>query len=126
MDLAHMVSRGNRRFVIMKSERDMRGFILSLKRMTPTLVRNQVLIEVQGAERFIADEIFVPEERRGLYGVEDAVQEVKFARGRIIKDKLTHYENALEERKRETEIIDKLDRIQGIFTTEFERRSRPE
>ena len=40
MDLLHMVSRGNRKFVIMAREEDMQGFVVELKLLTPTLVRN--------------------------------------------------------------------------------------
>lgn len=45
----------------------MRGFVLELKRVNPTAVRNMTVIEVEGVERFLADTIYIPEERRGLY-----------------------------------------------------------
>lgn len=45
----------------------MRGFILDLKRVTPTMNRNEMLAEVEGVDRFIADVIFIPEDRRDLY-----------------------------------------------------------
>ena len=67
MDMVHLILRGNRKFVIMRSESEMRGFILDLKRVTPTMNRNEMLAEVEGVDRFIADVIFIPEDRRGLY-----------------------------------------------------------
>lgn len=51
----------------MANENEMRGFILELKRVIPTAVRNMVIIEIEGQERFLADSIYIPEERRGLY-----------------------------------------------------------
>lgn len=42
------------------------------------------MIEIVGADRFIAETVYIPEERRGLYLNE--AQAVKFANGRIIKD----------------------------------------
>ena len=53
--MVHHVTRGNRRFVMMKSYEEMRGFILELKRPIPTLVRGEVMIEVEGVERYVAD-----------------------------------------------------------------------
>jgi len=38
LDLMHYILRGNRRFVLMRSENEMRGFVLELKRVIPTLV----------------------------------------------------------------------------------------
>ncbi len=47
MDLVHHVSRGNRRFVLMKNpEEDLRGFIVELVRMTPSAVRGESTIEI--------------------------------------------------------------------------------
>lgn len=65
LEMVHLILRGNRKFAIMKNENEMRGFILDLKRVTPG--RNESLIEVEGVDRFIADVIFIPEDRRGLY-----------------------------------------------------------
>ena len=63
MDMVHLLLRGNRKFVIMQSETEMKGFILDLKRVTPTSSRNEMLAEVEGVDRFIADVIFIPEDR---------------------------------------------------------------
>ena len=60
----------------------MRGFLLELKRVTPTMVRGETLIEVVGVGRFIADTVFIPEDRRDLYL--DPEQALKFASGRLI------------------------------------------
>ena len=46
LDLTHIILRGNRRFVIMKSESEMRGFVLLLKRVIPTVNRLEVMAEV--------------------------------------------------------------------------------
>lgn len=84
MDLVHLVTRGNRRFCLIREpERDMRGFILDLIRVTPS-ANGESLLEVTGMDRFIADTVYIPEERRGLYLNES--QALKFANGRIIKD----------------------------------------
>lgn len=54
--MVHIVTQSNRRFALIKeAERDMRGFILEIKRVTPTIVRGETLIEVVGKDRFIAD-----------------------------------------------------------------------
>jgi len=42
------------------------------------------LVEVTGADRFIADTVYIPEDRRGMYM--DDTKALKFANGRIIKD----------------------------------------
>jgi L-asparaginase II len=39
---------------------------------------------VTGADRFIADMVYIPEDRRGMYM--DDTKALKFANGRIIKD----------------------------------------
>ena len=85
MDLIHTITQGNRRFAIIKDPtEDMRGFILELKRVVPSAVRGQSTLEVVGAERYIADTVYIPEDRRGLYLNEaDALW---FANGKIIKD----------------------------------------
>ena len=44
------------------------------------------IIEVEGVDRFLADSIIIPEERRNLYSNPDRA--LKFASGRIIKDVL--------------------------------------
>eukprot|EP00347_Sterkiella_histriomuscorum_P014351 403361204 len=126
LDMTHLILRGNRRFVIMKSEQEMRGFVLVLKKVTPTLVRSQVIAEVQGVERFIADQIFIPEERQNLYL--DEAQALKFARGRIIKDLPTRdqFHNAIEERQNENGLLEKCQTMQRLFETEFDRRSQPD
>ncbi len=67
LDLVHLVLRGNRKFILMKSEEEMRGFVLELKRTIPTLVRGELMAEVEGVDRFVADSIYIPEERQGLY-----------------------------------------------------------
>ena len=85
MDLVHHVSRGNRRFALIKKpELDMRGFILEMRRLTPTAVRGESMIEVVACDRFIADTVYIPEERRGLYINES--DSLRFANGQIIKD----------------------------------------
>ena len=86
MDLVHHVSRGNRRFVLIKNpEQDLRGFIVELVRMTPSAVRGEAMIEILGIERFLADRVYIPEDRRGLYLNE--AQALRFANGRILKDR---------------------------------------
>ncbi len=69
MDLVHLATRGNRRFLMFagEPETDMRGFILQIRRVTPTMVRGQTLLEVIGLDRFIADRVYIPEDRAGLY-----------------------------------------------------------
>ena len=69
----------------MGNEDEMRGFVLELKRVNPTAVRNMTVIEVEGVERFLADTIYIPDERRGLYS--NPNNALKFANGRIIHDK---------------------------------------
>lgn len=86
MDLIHHISRGDRKFVLMNNENEMRGFLLEMKRVHPSMVRNESMISVEGVDRFIADTIYIPEERRGLYLNE--AQALKFSNGRIIKDKI--------------------------------------
>jgi hypothetical protein len=86
MDLVHHVSRGNRRFVLMKNpNEDLRGFILEIKRLTPTAIRGESIVEVVSIDRFLADRVFIPEERRGLYQNEN--EALRFAQGKIIKDR---------------------------------------
>ena len=67
MDLIHIVTRGNRKFVLMGEEMEMRGFVVEMKHVTPTMVRNEALVEVEGIDRFLADRIYIPEERKELY-----------------------------------------------------------
>ena len=110
MDLIHHVTRGNRRFILINNpETDMRGFILELKRVTPTMIRGETLIEVVGADRFIADTVYIPEERKELY--QDDNLALKFANGRIIKDGLLRDE----ETKQDCEICEKLRELEGLF-----------
>lgn len=84
MDLVHYILRGNRRFVLMRAEHEMRGFVVELKRVHPTMDRSVTHAEVEGVDRFVADSIYIPEERRGLYMNEQ--EALKFANGRILKD----------------------------------------
>jgi hypothetical protein len=93
MDLVHHITQGNRRFLLMKDpSTDMRGFILELKRVIPTGVRGETLLEVVGVERFLADVVYIPEERRGLYlNEEDALY---FANGKLVKDREPTMEDA--------------------------------
>lgn len=103
-DLIHLVSQGNRRFVIIKDPAlDMRGFLLELKRITPTLVRGETIVEVTGLDRFIADTVYIPPERQGLYLNEN--EALKFANGRIIKDSLI--KNGEEEKVEEKAAYDR-------------------
>ncbi len=53
--------------------------------MTPSAVRGEAVIEMLGLERFLADRVFIPEDRRGLYLNE--AQALRFANGRIIRDR---------------------------------------
>jgi hypothetical protein len=100
MDLIHTATRGNRRFAMIKRpELDMRGFILEVKRITPTAVRGEQLVEVKAVERYIADIVFIPEDRRGLY-LNDS-EALRFANGHIIKDKLP---NQQEDHKQQMEV----------------------
>lgn len=63
-DLVHLVTQANRRFAIIKEPaRDMRGFIVEIKRVTPTMVRGETQIEIVGRDRFIADVVQVPADR---------------------------------------------------------------
>jgi hypothetical protein len=41
----------------------MRGFLLELRRVTPTMVRGETLVEVVGRERFIAEVVQIPQDR---------------------------------------------------------------
>jgi hypothetical protein len=80
MDLVHHVSRGNRRFVLIKNpEVDLRGFLVELVRMVPSAVRGEAMIEILGIERFLADRVYIPEDRRGLY--QNETQALRFANG---------------------------------------------
>ena len=55
-DMVHLVTQSYRRFAMIKDPaRDMRGFILEIKRVNPSFVRGESLIEVVGRDRFIAD-----------------------------------------------------------------------
>lgn len=77
----------------MRKLTDMRGFTMYLKQVLRT---SQVIAEVVGEQRIVIDEIFIPEERRGIYqNDEDALH---FARGRIITDE-DPYEQVTEELK---------------------------
>lgn len=67
LDLLHLVLRGNRRFVLMRSYSEMRGFVLFVKQVFPSTQRNVQMVEVEGVDRFIGDKIYIPEDRRGLY-----------------------------------------------------------
>lgn len=83
MDLVHTITNGNRRFVLLRNpEEDLRGFLIEMKRLTPSAVRGEFMLEVVGIERFIADMVYIPDERRGLY----LNEALRFANGRIIKD----------------------------------------
>lgn len=84
-DLVHLATQTNRRFALIKEpQRDTRGFILEIKRLNPSFVRGESLVEVVGKERFIADVVQVPADRQGLYASE--AEALKFANGRVIKD----------------------------------------
>ena len=94
----------------------MRGFVLELKRVNPTAVRNMTVIEVEGVERFLADTIYIPEERRGLYSNVD--QALKFANGRIIHDKLKNdFIDFASENHYKKEIEEKLELLKHMFET---------
>lgn len=68
LDLLNNVTRGNRRFLLLNDPQvDMNGFILEIKRVNPTTTRGESLVEVVGVERFIADSVYIPEDRQGLY-----------------------------------------------------------
>lgn len=130
-DLIHTVTRGNRRFVLMKEpERDMRGFLVEVRRVTPTMIRGQQLLEIVGVERFIADSVFIPVDRRGLYQNDN--EALKFANGRIIKD--TQWRHGLEVNDRadlriafDREVNDqKLVELEKLFKEQFQFRAKPE
>ena len=87
MDLIHQVTRGNRKFLLMAREEDMRGFVVELKHITPTLVRNETLVEVEGVDRMLVFQLGVPEDRRELYRDGEGL---KFARGTIVKDTIKY------------------------------------
>ena len=121
MDLVHHVSRGNRRFVLIKNpEQDLRGFIVELVRMTPSAVRGEAMIEMLGVERFLADRVFIPEDRRGLYLNE--AQALRFANGRIIRDRDFSEETRLSSTYL-IEISDKLKDLEQHFHREFQFRA---
>lgn len=93
----------------MKSYTEMRGFVLLLKTVLPTSGRSQMMAEVEGLERFVADRVYIPEERRGLYLNEN--EALKFADGKIIKDiERKDFDSILLKRQYESEMVDKLKR----------------
>jgi hypothetical protein len=125
MDMMHMILRGNRRFVLMKSYTEMRGFVLILKTVLPTSLRNQMMAEVEGLERFVADRVYIPDERRGLYMNES--EALRFADGKIIKDvERKDFDNLLLKRLYDNEIVDKLKRTQQLFQQNYTDRTKPE
>ena len=67
------------------------------------------MVEVTGADRFIADMVYIPEDRRGMY-MDDA-KALKFANGRIIKD--TEEENGYS-------LMDKREKLHLLTTKSTE------
>ena len=109
--------------MIKEPERDMRGFVLELKRVNPTMVRGETLIEVTGAERFIADTVYIPEDRRGLYSDDDLA--LKFANGRIIRDtEIKNSSSTLDNSNIafEREIWEKLRELHKLFNDQYSQR----
>ena len=84
--------------------------------MTPSAVRGETLIEILGVERFLADRVFIPEDRRGLYLNE--AQALRFANGRIIKDRDFSEESKLSSTQL-VEISEKLKELEELFDKEF-------
>ena len=120
MDLIHHITQGNRRFLIMKDPAtDMRGFIMELRRVTPSGVRGETMLEVFGVERYLADVVYIPEDRRDLYQNEN--EALKFANGNIIKDReIMQPTTTLEERQAvERELAAKLTELERLFNTQF-------
>ncbi len=109
MDLVHIISNGNRRFaMICNPDADLRGFLVEMKRLTPSAVRGEFTLEIVGIERFIADMVYIPEERRGLYI--NQREALRFANGRIIKDSdLNENSNTL------VEINEKLRELERLY-----------
>jgi hypothetical protein len=109
MDLVHIISNGNRRFAMISNpDADLRGFLVEMKRLTPSAVRGEFTLEIVGIERFIADMVFIPEERRGLYI--NQREALRFANGRIIKDSdLNENSNTL------VEINEKLRELERLY-----------
>ncbi|TNV84991.1 hypothetical protein FGO68_gene7201 [Halteria grandinella] len=127
LDMVHIVTQSNRRFALIKEpERDMRGFILQIKRVTPTIVRGETLIEVVGKDRFIADVVQIPQERQGLYSNES--EALKFANGRIIKDEIIANEEEAEDLRAAAlrEINEKLRELETLFNQQYGQRALPE
>ena len=53
------------------------------------------VVEVEDAHRFLADTVYIPEERRGLYSNDN--EALKFADGVIIRDLLrADFENGMQ------------------------------
>lgn len=89
-DMIHFVTSnrdgqtGSKKFIIVRSYTDMRGFRLGVRQIIRHGDERQVVAEIIGEERVVIDSIFIPEDRRGLYSNE--TQALKFASGRIIRD----------------------------------------
>jgi hypothetical protein len=122
MDLVHHVSRGNRRFALIGApQTDMRGFIVEMRRLTPTAVRGQSMIEVTACDRYVADRVFIPEERRGLYINES--EALRFANGQIVKDQELQRDLPWQEL---LVISEKLRQLEKRFQEQFRIRADPE
>lgn len=122
LDLVHHVTRGSRRFVMMRDYTEMKGFVLEMKRTIPTLVRGEVLIEVEGIERYVVDRVFIPEDRQGFYL--DESQALRFATGRVIKDiEKNNFNSQEEQREYENQLTQKLRELESLFDRQINSRA---
>lgn len=103
----------------------MQGFVLQLKRVNPTLNRSVIHAEVEGIDRFIADVVQIPEERRGLYMNEE--EALRFSNGRILMDQeRKEFESEQEMMRYRRELEEKLNRLQTLYEEQFQQRASPE
>ena len=92
-----------------------------MKRLTSTAIRGQQMIEVTACDRFIADRVYIPEERRGLYMNES--EALRFANGQIIKDQEIQRDSPWQDL---LAINEKLKHLEKRFQEQFKIRADPE
>ena len=79
------------------------------------------MIEVTACDRYIADRVFIPEERRGLYINES--EALRFANGQIVKDQELQRDLPWQEL---LVISEKLRQLEKRFQEQFRIRADPE
>ena len=71
IDLVHQILPGDRKFILMrKDQNDERyGYLVKIEEFRRQ--ERVFVIKIAGIERFKADDIYIPDDRRGLYPTED-------------------------------------------------------